>query len=377
MTSQSERRHREATPKHDGNQGRCPAAQAFPDETPGAGAAPSLVTAVTPATSRPCVQRFGPSARQTMAGRRTGRAFHSNTLGTLRGLGPTGVQGRPSSALQTRRRHLAPSSAMSDPGRKLGGCPGSQGPPGEGRSQSLTPAPSRPSRDHTVSFLLLAAGPPRVRAGPAGLPAASARPNAGRPASAQRDLAQDCGPAPALLSPALPRGARWPEASASRAGRTGSALQPAFQNETRNRVSSFEPREDSLSAQRPPPRRTHMRAWGPHPRRGRGGPPRGHRGGKTIPRVASKKSEVQDTAREQLSAKPAHRRSAPRAAPCQTAAGPVASRHGVTRGPRSGAEARLRRAPQCRDLLCVSQNKRPSGPRSPFSLRPPTFSFSA
>lgn len=181
MTSRSERRHQEATPKHDGNQGRCPAAQAFPDETPGAGAAPSLVTAVTPATSRPHVQRFGPSARQTMAGRRTGRAFHSNTLGTLRGLGPTGVQGRPSSALQTRRRHLAPSSAMSDPGRKLGGCPGSQGPPGEGRSQSLTPAPSRPSRDHTVSFLLLAAGLPRVRAGPAGLPAASACPTQAGP----------------------------------------------------------------------------------------------------------------------------------------------------------------------------------------------------
>lgn len=186
-----------------------------------------------------------------MAGRRTGRAFHSNTLGTLRGLGPTGVQGRPSSALQTRRRHLAPSSAMSDPGRKLGGCPGSQGPPGEGRSQSLTPAPSRPSRDHTVSFLLLAAGPPRVRAGPAGLPAASARPTQAGP-----HLPSGTWPRTA----ALPRGAQWPEASASRAGRTGSALQPAFQNETRNRVSSFEPREDSLSAQRPPPRRTHMRA---------------------------------------------------------------------------------------------------------------------
>lgn len=105
--------------------------------------------------------------------------------------------------------------------------------------------------------------------------------------------------------------------------------------------------------------------------------PGGHRGGKTIPRVASKKSEVQDTAREQLSAKPAHRCSAPRAARCQTTAGPAASRHGVTRGPLSGAEARLRRAPQCRDLLCVSQNKRPSGPRAPFSLRPSTFSFSA
>lgn len=53
VTSRSERRHQEATPEHDGNQGKCPGPQAFPDETPGAGAASRLVVAITPGDFAP------------------------------------------------------------------------------------------------------------------------------------------------------------------------------------------------------------------------------------------------------------------------------------------------------------------------------------
>lgn len=89
VTSRSERGHQEATPEHDGNQGKCPGPQNLPDETPGPEQQAVSSWPSHPATSHPCPQKFGPSMRQDMAGRWTGRSFHVNTLGTLRELGPT------------------------------------------------------------------------------------------------------------------------------------------------------------------------------------------------------------------------------------------------------------------------------------------------